>query len=498
MPVTKTSCAAGLALLLLGLAASPVRAGAMLVPAGDLALRQDLEWLADRGVIRLSTSTWPLSLASIETALAAARADSGYGAEPARLAAVRAKLARLSRAAPQLDAGYRGRDYALPHGFAAQARGEQQLGAQGSLSHGAFAATLRANALRDSASGEDQEVTPDGSYLAATAFGQILAFGWLDRFWGPAHEGSTLLGNAARPVAALSLQRARQTPSGLPVLSWLGPWNYQVFAGQQDDYRAVPDTKLIGMRLTVEPLRGVELALHRTMQFGGEGRPENFSSFRDALLGRSNTTSNGSVTIDNDPANQLGGVDLRWSRPLGIDGLALYAQFIGEDEAGGLPSRNTINAGIVGGGDHGDTAWSWRFESADTRADRFWGARGAEPFRTGYTYVNGIYADGYYEHGQPLGYPIGGDGQLYRFGIEAALASGLRLGIDAYHLKLNPLDQPINRAYPLSDTLDAGALRVQLPWRMLRLDARLVAQDSDRYGRDLSGTATLSFDLDAL
>lgn len=483
------------ALLMAALFTPAAFAGAVLVPAGDLALRQDLEWLNDRGVLRLSTSSWPLPLAAVEGALEAVSGEPDDRAERVRLAQVRRSVARLSAPAPLIDAGYRSKQYALPHGFADDPRGEQELSMQSTLAGGAFAATLRGNAVRDGDDGDDKQLNVDGSYIAATALGQIVSVGKIDRYWGPAHEGSTLLGNAARPVAAVALQRATQEASPFWLLSWLGPWDYQLFFGQQDDYAAVPHTKLVGMRVTLQPLSGFEIGLHRTMQYGGKGRPQSLSSFWDALVGHSNTTSSGSVTIANDPANQLGGVDLRWSRPFGLTGVALYAQLTGEDEAGGLPSRNTINAGLAYGAAIGDTALTFRLESADTRTDRFWGARGVEPNRTGYTYTNGIYTGGYYELGQPLGYPIGGDGQLYKFGVEAATVSGLRYGVDAYHLKLNPLAQPVNGAYPAADTVDAASVSVSYPIRFLTLSARLAVQDSDLLGSDVTGIAGIRFDL---
>lgn len=473
-------------------------AGAVLVPAGDLALRQDLEWLNDRGVLRLSTSTWPLPVTAIERALEAVTGEPDDRAERVRLEQVRRAITRLGAPAPLIDAGYRSKKYALPHGFADDPRGEQQLSAQSTLSSGAFAAALRVNAVRDGDDGDDKQVNVDGSYVAAAALGQIVSVGKIDRFWGPTHEGSALLGNAARPVAAVALQRGTQDVPSSRLLSWLGPWNYQLFFGQQDDYVAVPHAKLVGMRVTLEPLRGFEIGLHRTMQYGGKGRPQSLSSFWDALVGNSNTTDDGSVTIENDPANQLGGVDLRWSRPFGLDGLALYAQLTGEDEAGGLPSRNTINAGLAYGAALGDTALTVRFEGADMRTDRFWGSRSVDANRIGYTYVNGIYTGGYYELGQPLGYPIGGDGQLYKFGIAASTVGGLRYGLDAYHLKLNPLAQNINAAYPIADTIDAASVAVSYPIRFVVLQARLAVQDSEQLGKDVTGIAGIRFDLGAL
>ena len=76
--------------------------------------------------------------------------------------------------------------------------------------------------------------------------------------------------------------------------------------------------------------------------------------------------------------------------------------------------------------------------------------------------------------------------------------NGLRYGAAFYHLKLNPLDQMINHAYPQADTIDAAALSLDLPIRFIELQARLAAQDSDAHGRDAAVMLGLRFDLGRL
>src|SRR4051812_27021754 len=90
--VSKLAC--GIAAAATALAALQAQAqSAVLVEAGNERLRDDLQWLADHGVIRLSTSAWPLPLAAIESALAAQRGNLSPADRDA-LAAVEAELAR--------------------------------------------------------------------------------------------------------------------------------------------------------------------------------------------------------------------------------------------------------------------------------------------------------------------------------------------------------------------------------------------------------------------
>jgi len=233
------------------------------------------------------------------------------------------------------------------------------------------------------------------------------------RHWGPGWTASLILDGSAPAVAALGWRRTELSRSAHPWMSWLGPWGADVFVGRLQGHRQPERPSLFGMRLVLAPLAGVELGLSRTIQWGGRGRDERWSSLRNALLGRDNVGFDG-ITADNEPGNQLAGADLRWT----IDPVhqtAVYAQGIGEDEAGKLPSRNMVLVGI-------DSRWATeggvlRFfvEYADVLAGRV--SRDPRPFAA---YRHAIYRQGYTHEGQPLGHPAGGDlklasvGTLYR------------------------------------------------------------------------------------
>ena len=66
------------------------------------------------------------------------------------------------------------------------------------------------------------------------------------------------------------MQRVQQNAFANKWLSWIGPWQYQAFAGQLDDYDAVHDAKLIGLRVTTQPLPYLELGASRAIQWEGK------------------------------------------------------------------------------------------------------------------------------------------------------------------------------------------------------------------------------------
>ncbi|MFI7961903.1 capsule assembly Wzi family protein, partial [Acinetobacter baumannii] len=135
--------------------------------------------------------------------------------------------------------------------------------------------------------------------------------------------GSLIRGDASRPVYGVTAQRAVQNAFETKWLSWIGPWQYQAFAGQLDDYKAVPDAKLIGLRLTAQPLPYLELGASRTIQWGGDGRSESFSSLWDAIKGNDNVYGD-----TENPSNQLAGFDGRLLlQPLLNIPVSLYDQY---------------------------------------------------------------------------------------------------------------------------------------------------------------------------
>src|SRR5690606_7523978 len=106
------------------------------------------------------------------------------------------------------------------------------------------------------------------------------------------------------------------------------------------------------------------------------------------------------------PSNELAGFDLRLSRRLGGSAAAsAYAHLVGEDEAGHLPSHLFGLVGLQLKHAVGGQRLEWTLEAVDTETSRLFGAGSG---RHGPAYAHGVYRDGYYHLGLPLGAHIGG------------------------------------------------------------------------------------------
>ncbi|AAZ18531.1 hypothetical protein Psyc_0672 [Psychrobacter arcticus 273-4] len=452
----------------------------------DLKLKADLDWLNTQGVAQISTSTWPLTANEIKRALNTANAQT-----PAQQQILQSVQTRLNQ---NLDSVVKGsaalhiqtdRDQ-LPQKFADDQLAGQQASVGVSLSKAEWEFNLQANVKNDKLIEDSSDVSFEGSYLAGTAANQWLIAGKVPTWWGPGHDGSLIRGDASLPVAGFTMQRDQQTAPTSQYLSWVGPWQYQLFAGQLEDYEAIPDAKLFGARLTASPWPWLEVGASRTFMWGGEGRPQSFGSFTDALLGTKDNEATNSIEAANDPANQLGGFDARMSlAPLINVPAGVYAQYVGEDEAGGLPAKNMYLAGVDYASDAYGKPYQLYAEYTDTRS--------SGEVR-GISYDHFVYTDGYYQQGFPLGYALGGDAESIALGGRLWLDNRNFINAKVQHAKVNQSDENDNQAFPATDKLTAidVAWEHQLKPQAL-VTTRLWAVDSDTQSSDIGAAVGIEF-----
>ena len=314
--------------------------------------------------------------------------------------------------------------------FARTPRESAEAGAAFDWTGGRFMLDLGAQLV---ASPEDgKEVRADGSLIGVSLGNFIVAASTLDRWWGPGWDGSLVLSNNARPIPALTLDRSNTTAFESRWLSWIGLWDLGVVAGRLEADRAVPDALFFGMRLGFRPLAGLEIGLSRTAQWCGDGRPCDFGTFVDLAAGRDNTGDDG-IGASNEPGNQLAGVDVRWSLASAGLPLAVYGQFIGEDEAGGFPSRYLAQAGLEGTGGAG-AHWSYRWfaEATDTSCGFY---ESDDNFNCAYNH--GIYQSGYRYRGRAIGHGADNDARLLSLGLMLMDDAGTRWNLLVRYGELN-------------------------------------------------------------
>lgn len=444
-------------------------------------LRTDLNWLNQQGVIQISTSIWPMSGDEIQRALSQAKVSNNTQQK-----VIDAVVAHLNANNQLLKASFFAEtdQKDIPQAFGDQQKAQYQAGLELNAGNQNWDAKIRVNAEKDLQIDNDQDVNVEGSYIAAKLWNQWLIAGQIPTYWGPAHDGSLIRGDASRPVYGVTMQRAEQQAFSNKWLSWIGPWQYQAFAGQLHDYDDVPDAKLIGLRVTAQPLPYLELGASRAFQWGGENRPESFDSFWDAVIGKDNVYGD-----TPNPSNQVAGFDARLNlQPLLHVPMSVYAQYAGEDEAGGLPAKKMYLAGIDYSSSYQNMPFQLYTEWADTRTNGK---------AQGITYNHSVYTDGFYQHGYPLAHVLGGDGQMISVGGDIRFDRINRVNARILFAKLNESNQGINYAFPEKDQLKA----LDLTWtHYLRPDIPLKLNgwisDSDVHGNDGGASIGIEFPLE--
>lgn len=445
-------------------------AAAGLVTA-DRQLRDDLMWLADRHLIAVSLSTWPLSLAEIQRALATLP-DTQDSLSRQVVNRVQRRIAQLK--APAQLTGYAATDRnTLPQGMGNGQSAGQNLRAAMNSNGDFWDLTLQGNLEGTQWIPDSSHLNPNGSYAAFLIANQWLSFGEIPQWWGPGHDASLIRSDAARPVLGFLLQRDEQRVPESRGLAWLGRWHYQLFAGQLRQYSRPEEPKLVGGRLTVAPGQRFELGLSRVMMWGGKGRPQNFAAFRDAFVSHDNTGNQ-----KNDPGDQLAGIDFRFSlaSAWGIP-VSLYGQVIGDDQAGILPSHNTWLGGVEWHNAWGNRQLNGYFEAADTRS---------QMKTSGIIYYHYCYHGGFYQQGWPLADAMGGDGSQYSARMEVVLENDQRISLRGVLARVNRTSQSFNQAYPRSDTLQGVDVLWTYPLsENMTLSPGGWLNRSDRAGQDL-------------
>ncbi len=436
----------------------------------DANLRTDLNWLNQQGVIQISTSTWPLSGNEIQRALSQAKVSNNTQQK-----VINSVLNALQADNETVKLGLHAATdlKTIPQTFADNQKSQYQAAVEFNAGGESWDAKLRVNGEKDPLINHGHDANVEGSYIAGKFWNQWVVAGQIPTYWGPGHDGSLIRGDASRPVYGVTAQRAVQNAFETKWLSWIGPWQYQAFAGQLDDYKAVPDAKLIGLRLTAHPFPALEIGASRAIQWGGDGRSESLSSLWDAFTGTKDNGGTGKA----DPSNQIAGFDGRLSLQLLLDvPVSLYGQFVGEDEAGGLPAKYMYLGGVDFSSSYNNMPYQLYAEWADTRTN-------GEIRSISYTHTT--YKDGYYQHGFPLGHAIGGDGQIYSVGGDIRFDVINRLSGRVLYTKVNQSNLAINDAFPKQDTLKG----LDLTWThylkpTIPLKVNGWVSDSDLNGRD--------------
>ncbi len=433
---------------------------------GDMALRHDLQVLADAGVLASPVLTWPISWSTIQNDLDGYRAaDQPLRAYVANaLERVRRRLAAVRSAdgielETHLAANSSQRWFRT---FESQPREEFEAGAGASWIGERFAGRLQFTYATDA--DDDEDARWDDSYLAMVIGNHVLSYGRIERWWGPGWEGSLIYGTNQRPIPTFALERRQAVPFETKWLSWIGPWTYSLTYGELEHGRTVKNANLLGFRVAFRPINDLEFALTRTAQWCGNDRPCDLDSLWDLIKGDDNVGSEG-IDSDNEPGNQLAAIDIRWSSPFSDLPFALYTQWTAEDESSGTPSRWIAQFGAEM---WGSTRLNWiggdyRFHVEYTdSATSFY----KDTIKFDTAYEHSIYRDGYRYRDRSIGHGMDNDGQMLSFGGLLVDVDGASWNVLLRWIRVNRGGRIPNRNQVSQEELDVRNFEISRKQRL--------------------------------
>ena len=453
---------------------------------GDTRLRNDLQLLNDSGVINIPLTAWPVAWGDVYTNLTNTR----IGELSADVRAAYDRVRRLAREEMRvgevvLELAVAGAsEPRILRSFENTPREEGEAIAGVSWVGARFAFNLRATYADNPLDGDD--FRPDGTYVGVVLGNWMLSAGWQERWWGPGRDAGMILSTNARPTPSIGIQRIGSVPSESKWFRWMGPWTLTSFIGLMDDERVVKDGLLFGLRGSFRPLRGLEIGLSRTAQLCGEGRKCDLEVFLNMLRGKDNAGAN--VNPDEEPGNQLGGFDIRWTLPRQMP-LALYMQWTAEDtrDTGASLHQWLRQVGVEFWGTSGGVSHRTHIEVGDTLARR--GGIGENSAVPNSAYNHSIFQTGYRYNGRSIGHSMDGDGLSFSLGSTLVQSAGHTWNLSLRHMEINRKGSPDSR-HTLSAT-PQELIDIQLSYDRLTGFGRIYAGVGySRLDDELSGLTT--------
>jgi hypothetical protein len=456
---------------------------------GDNQLRSDIELLQAAGVVDDITTQWPLRWQSLLTDLS--RADVAGQPTPVQ-AAARRVLARAEAATAEgvsasasLDATNKP---GLVYGFDGMGRGEGQAQLSLEGTSGIFSGRISLGAITQNYRGNSIKLMPEGSYGSVRLGDALIYAGYLDHWWGPGQISALSVSNNARPLPQVGIERAQTTASSWPVLSWLGPWQFEFFLGYLDGPRIQPDTYYNAARLTIHPFPGLELGVIRTEEFCGQQHP--CSPIKDYFHFANNPTD---INNTNDQADW----DIKYSHTLGGVPYQIYLQLMNEDYSWFNHSGTSHLFGVSVFIPAPDNPIKLTAEFTDSIATHHPFSFGDNIY--GFSYTNGGYPDGMRYRGRTLGFSLDDDSTLLSLQGSWSDTNGRFYELAVHHATIgNSHSVGANIVSTTPVLLNIGEARITLPVQGYKLDlAGRLQDDQPRPGRGFAASieAALRMDL---
>lgn len=379
------------------------------IDPGDELTRHHLQVLADAGWIKVPITTWPVMWSGIKNDLDRIQVESLPNNELWSYRYLRHEFTWHSRKGSFSTRSYVSNSAPGLTDFSTDNREEKELSVEVDALSDHYAVRLQGTIVENPT--DNRQYRADGSFAAVVWGNWALGFGAIDRWWGPGWQNSLILSHNARPTPGFFIQRVHAEAFKWPILKYLGPWDFNIFANRLESNRFVKKANLLGSRVSIKPFSWFELGISRTAQWGGEGRPQDASSLWNLIIGNDSRGQDGIAADGSDePGNQMGGHDFRIN--FGLWGMQFIAfqQRISEDEDDFKPIQTIDTQGLEISFASNSIQNRFIFEYSDTATPAL-----KSDNKSNVIYEHPIYRSGYRYRGRPIGGSTDNDSRTASF-----------------------------------------------------------------------------------
>jgi hypothetical protein len=178
-------------------------------------------------------------------------------------------------------------------------------------------------------------ITFDNSYINFKKGIASFGIGSLNRKWSFSRKTSLILSSNGRPIQSFYFKLNNKFKS--KILPPEAHWSFEILNGITKKSLDNKDSIISGLRATISPTKNLAFEFFQTSQWGDNKR--NFNTFKSALI---NDTNEGKYAH----INKMAGIGASYQISNNILPLRFYAQIVGEDEAGSLPSCTAYLTGL--------------------------------------------------------------------------------------------------------------------------------------------------------
>lgn len=419
---------------------------------GDSQLRADVELLAHHGLINGPVNNWPMSWKQIT--------GNFYKADSMTLPAYVSSA--LSRVKAKIPSAFNGKVKASYTNQVQFFRGFEDEPRSKAEFEGAVEVNLDNTSIHvEGRYFDTDDFNIDNTYISQEIGNWSAYAGSVDRWWGPGQETTTLLSTNARPMPSIGLRRVTSKPFKTKWLSWMGPWDAEVFVSKMEKNRHIPAPIFVGMRLNFEPIENFEVGLARTLMLCGQDRPCGFKQWTNGLIAIGDLDNIGEASEQ--PGNQLAQISLSYSFKVSneIDA-KIYAEGTAEDIHIFLPFKYSRLIGTTFTAPFGNDGGKFNLtaEASDTYGSQRWfyGKR----FK-GTMYNHSLFRSGYRYNNRVIGHALDSNSQYVSVKGSILQSNGLEYGLKYQNILVNSEDNGRNKLSGSREKINSFIASVAAP-----------------------------------